>query len=284
MTRTRERLIVCGAEGERGRPEGCWYDLVHSALQPISEEEPADDGEGNVWRYRKTAPADGKSKAASTVTAPVTDLPKWLDHAAPVEPPALVPMSPSADYDEAAPVRATASRRAERLKALERGRIVHRLLQSLPDIPRDARAEAARRHLARTARILSAEECEEAAEQVGRILDDARFAALFSPGSRAEVPVVGRIARLAVSGQVDRLVVTDAAVLIADYKTNHPAPRRLEDVPQPYLRQLALYRAVLAQLYPDRPVRAALIWTDVPDLMEVSAEAMEQALAALTSA
>jgi len=86
-----------------------------------------------------------------------------------------------------------------------------------------------------------------------------------------------------VSGQVDRLAVTAGGVLIADYKTNRPAPRRLEEVPPDYVRQLALYRAVLARLYPERPIRAALIWTDVPDLMEISAQALDRALAALTS-
>jgi ATP-dependent helicase/nuclease subunit A len=86
-----------------------------------------------------------------------------------------------------------------------------------------------------------------------------------------------------VSGQVDRLAVTPGGVLIADYKTNRPAPRRLEDVPRGYLTQLALYRAVLSRIYPDRGVRAALVWTDVPDLMEVSGDALDQALATLTS-
>ena len=57
------------------------------------------------------------------------------------------------------------------------------------------------------------------------------------------------------SGQVDRLVVTDDAVLIADYKTNRPAPRHVDDVPPAYIAQLALYRAVLAAALPrqDRP-------------------------------
>jgi ATP-dependent helicase/nuclease subunit A len=49
-------------------------------------------------------------------------------------------------------------------------------------------------------------------------------------------------------------------------------------VPDAYIRQLALYRAVLAQLYPDKPIRAALIWTDVPDLMEVPAAALDREL------
>ena len=61
-----------------------------------------------------------------------------------------------------------------------------------------------------------------------------------------------------VSGQVDRLAVTPDAILIADYKTDREPPRRIEDVPQTYVIQLALYRAVLTQLYPGRITRAAL--------------------------
>ena len=58
-------------------------------------------------------------------------------------------------------------------------------------------------------------------------------------GSRAEVPIVGRLTlsgeTVRVSGQIDRLAVTDSAVLIADFKTNRPAPRRIEDVPPAYV-------------------------------------------------
>ena len=120
------------------------------------------------------------------------------------------------------------------------------------------------------------------------VLEHAHFYELFAPGSRAEVPIVGRLIlggeEVRVSGQIDRLAVTQTAVLIGDFKTNRPAPRRIEDVPQSYLRQLALYRAVLTKLYPGKPVRAALIWTEVPDLMELSGEALDAALARVTSA
>ncbi len=87
-----------------------------------------------------------------------------------------------------------------------------------------------------------------------------------------------------VFGQIDRLAVTQTSVLIADFKTNRPAPRRIAEVPPGYLRQLALYRAVLAKLYPDKPLRAALIWTEVPDLMELSGAALDAALAGITPA
>ena len=85
------------------------------------------------------------------------------------------------------------------------------------------------------------------------------------------------------TGQVDRLVVTPDTVLIADYKTNRPAPRQFADVPKGYVSQLALYRALLAKTYPGRTIRAALIWTEVPDLMEVPAEHLDLALHAVTA-
>ena len=159
-------------------------------------------------------------------------------------------------------------------------------MQSLPDIPPERRAEAARRLIARQETDFTAAERDEIASQVLAVLADPRFAALFAPGSRAEVPIVGRVDGRTVTGVVDRLVVAPDAVLIADYKTNRPAPRSLAETQeryQGYIVQLALYRAVLARLYPDRPIRAALVWTDVPALAEIPAEALDAALAALTS-
>ena len=283
MTRAIDRLVVCGAEGERGRPEGCWWNMVFAALQPpVSVEEPADDGDGNVWRYRKVPPR-ARESAPDVAVPPAEDRPSWLDRDAPAEPPSIRLLSPASAYDETAPAPAAAGGvgRVERDKARARGVLVHRLLQSLPDIPRAARMEAARRHLARTAGGFNAEEREILVEQVRLVLDDARFSQLFLPGSRAEIPIIGRLqgGTLAVSGQVDRLAVTNDSVLIADYKTGRAVPRRLEA----YVTQLALYRAVLAQLYPDKPIRAALVWTDVPDLMEVSAAALDAALCTVTS-
>jgi ATP-dependent helicase/nuclease subunit A len=211
-------------------------------------------------------------------------LPPWLSDHAPAEPAALTPLSPSTAHDQGAVVRAF-GRGIERSKALARGTHTHRLLQALPGIAPDARAEAARRYLL-GARELNDGERQDIITKVQQVLADERFADLFQPGSRAEVPIVGRITRpggtIAVSGQVDRLVVTEKAILIADYKTNHPAPTRIAEVPPAYVRQMALYRAVLAELFPGRPIRAALVWTDIPDLMEVSADLMGAEMAALT--
>ncbi len=288
MTRAIDRLVICGFEGLVRRQPLCWYNLVAEALKPpFSAEEPADDGDGMVWRYRKATGPSAAAVAPGAAIASAEVLPRWLFEHVTKEQPPIAALSPSRALDESVPRRQAMGSSADRKKALLRGELVHRLLQALPDIPQEHRAEAAQRYLAREDGTFTVGERDAIAAQVGRILDDPRFRELFAPGSRAEVPIVGRLSHkgrmYAVSGQVDRLVVTDGAVLIADYKTNHPAPRRPEDAWQ-YVTQLALYRAVLAKLYPGRDIRAALVWTQVPDLMTLSSSVLDQAMADFTPA
>ena len=80
-------------------------------------------------------------------------------------------------------------------------------MQSLPDVPADRRADAAALFLARQKKFDDAERSS-IVQQVQAVLADPRFAALFGPGSRAEVSITGRLDGRPVAGQVDRLVVT----------------------------------------------------------------------------
>jgi ATP-dependent helicase/nuclease subunit A len=290
MTRAADRLIVCGAEGVRGRPQNCWYDLVRNPLAEMLVEE-QDDGE-TVWRYRKSEskdvspPSPDKPEAKSERPA----LPRWLRELAPAEPPRPTVISPSEAFDDdesGSPFEPPLSSAANRQKALERGRLVHRLMQSLPDIPADRRSEAATRFLSKAAVNFSAAEQTAMTERVLAIIDDKSFAEIFAPGSRAELPIVGRFLRdsappVHVSGQVDRLAVTEKAVLIADYKTDRRVPKKLDEVAS-YVTQLALYRAVLARLYPGKTVRAALLFTEGPLLIEVPATDMDAAIGKVLS-
>jgi ATP-dependent helicase/nuclease subunit A len=283
MTRAAERLVVCGAKGMQKIPDGCWYQLVETELGEECVAEAAFDGDGEVLRFRKGAPAPTvAAKRDDQPPAPDVALPDWLTRDAAREPLAVRTVTPSGFVDEDARPAATGGAGL----ALLRGSLTHRLMQSLPELSPDRRLKAAQDYLARAGKNLPGPDREAIAAQVMRVLDDQRFAALFAPGSRAEVPIVGRVKTtgpdVLVSGQIDRLIVTQSEVLIADYKTNRPAPSALA-VPKPYVRQLALYRAVLSKLYPDRPVRAALVWTEVPDLMEISQEALDHALALVTS-
>jgi ATP-dependent helicase/nuclease subunit A len=287
MTRAADRLIVCGIEGRTKRPDRCWYDLVVDTLtsHTACSEELADDGDGNVWRFRPVPTEHATPTTAPSSEPYSAELPDWLRRAAPIDARQATSLSPSLAVTGAPSVKRGLSDADNR--ARQRGMLIHQLMRSLPDIAPDRRGEAAQRMLTRQIDFSPAE-ADVLLGEVLAVLDDLRFAPLFMPGSRAEVPITGRIARPAASplrvvGQVDRLAVTADSVLIVDFKTNRPAPRRIEEVPAAYSAQLALYRAVLAKLYPGRVLRAALLWTDVPDLMELSAQTLDSVLAQVLS-
>ena len=268
MTRAADRLVIAGSRGVNRIPPGCWYELVSDALKSDAIEQPA--AEGAVWRWRK-GPEMAAVAPAPAAQAPDHAVPDWLHTTVPSKTRVARAIAPSL---------ALGAARAD-VQALARGRLVHRLLQALPALPPDRRAEAARRFLSR-AKI---ERGEPVADEVLKLLDDPRFAALFAPGSRAEVPIVGILADgRRVAGQADRLAITSKDVLIADYKSDRIVPDRIERIPPDYITQLALYRAVLSRLYPNHAVRAALVWTAGPALTELPGLALDAAMSRLPAA
>jgi ATP-dependent helicase/nuclease subunit A len=285
MTRAADRLVVGGClPGNMNTVrKSSWYDLIakglaNSELQMEELETPA----GKVTRYSRAGDV-AVLGAAATAAASAIELPTWLRAMAPSERAAgnmLRPSDPADDVGHKVPSGETLALRA---RALQRGTLVHRLLQSLPDVATERRRDAALGYLGRNADGWSEQERAALAEQVLSLIADPRFAAVFASGSKAEVSIVGRLERpgqpkALVSGQIDRLVVTPAEVLIVDFKTNHAPPTAAAEAPPGYVRQLALYRAVLSRLYPQKPVRAALLWTETLEMMEISAPALDAAL------
>jgi ATP-dependent helicase/nuclease subunit A len=292
MTRAADRLIVggCLPGNMNSVRKFSWYDLIGKGLENSGLElQEIETPVGTVKRYSRVedvAVPDGAA-AAPMLIAP-TELPAWLRLPAPTERSIDDLLHPSDAADEEAPRVRTAESALARARALQRGTLVHRLLQSLPDLASNRRRDAAIRYLARNADGWTDSERATLAEQVLDLIDDPRFASVFAAGSRAEVSIVGRLERpgqlpALVSGQIDRLMVTADEVLIVDFKTNHTPPGNA-GAPTAYVRQLALYRAVLAKLYPQLPVRAALLWTETPELMEISAPALDAQLASIISA
>jgi ATP-dependent helicase/nuclease subunit A len=265
LTRAKEHLIVAGWQ-RRNQAGSTWYDWISAGMARLgAERAPSPVLTGDVLRYgnhRICGPAQlGLPIPEQAARAPE---PPWLRRPAPV--PGLVrPLQPSrmADEDSPAisPLVATAGGR------YRRGRLIHRLLQSLPGQPRQRQGALLDRVLADPALGLSADEQAALGDEIGRILDDPRLAGLFEPGSRAEVPLAGVIGDQPVFGQVDRLAVGPDAVLVIDYKTDRLAPATAAEVPLGYRRQMAAYRELLRQVYPGRAIRCALLWTAEPRLM-----------------
>jgi ATP-dependent helicase/nuclease subunit A len=273
LTRAEDRLILCGWPGRSGDAEGgSWYDLVRSGLRTVAEavefgftEEGGWSGPGFRLRSDQTGPLEaGKS---APVGDPGTAPPGWLAQPAPEEPDPPRPLAPSRPSGQEPPVRSPLG--PDLGRAFERGRLIHRMLETLPELPAEARPEAARRFLAMAAAKLEEEQRAALAAETLAVLEHPEFAALWGPGSLAEVSVVGRVGGKAIAGRIDRLVVEQRRVSILDYKTNRPPPTRLEEVPELYLDQMAAYREALARVYPGSEIRCALLWTDGPRFMEI---------------
>lgn len=293
MTRAADRLIVGGVlPGNRNAVRDLsWYDLIMKGLAGSDlHHQEIETASGPVQRYSRLEDVEPPAGVPAVQDHPTPEpLPLWLSEPASPEAPVDVLLRPSDSADGDAYAVITEETRRARERALKRGTFTHRLLQSLPDMPPERREDAARAFLERNATDwFDAPERDALARQVIALIETPAFASLFAPGSRAEVSIAGRINRpgklpVLVSGQVDRLVVSEGEVLIVDYKTNHNPPLAAADAPQAYVRQLALYRRILGQLYPTRSVRCVLLWTEMAQIMEIPASALDAELQSILS-
>jgi ATP-dependent helicase/nuclease subunit A len=289
MTRAADRLIVAGIRPGNSKTlrQFCWYDLADKGLSASGlREEIIETDDGQIRRYMRSEDSlEAGGAVADTLNAQHA-LPAWLRTPLPAPTRTSDLLRPSdANDDKARRVKSSESV-GQRTRALRRGTLAHRLLQSLPDVAANRRRDMALNFLRRNAGDWTDGEREALAAKVLGLIGDVRFAAVFGEGSRAEVPIVGRIERpdgtlVLVSGQIDRLVVTENEVLIVDFKTNQTPPLTAAETPAAYIRQLALYRAILARLYPQRAILTALLWTETPEFMEISASALDAALASI---
>lgn len=291
MTRARDRLYVAGFEGRKKRPADCWYDLIADALRPMMQ--PAGTPSGTVLRLEtaQTGERDPPPSSNLSQQAPVP-LPAFALKRAAAEPLLAVPLAPSRLEPYAPDAEGEPALRREpgpgdthdRPSPLHladgnrflRGTLTHALLEHLPSLPAHTHGQAARAFVSKRGAGLSTAAQDSIVNESLAILADPTFKALFGPASRAEVSIAATLPRpsgsgpaLKLNGQIDRLVVREREVLIVDYKTNRPPPRALEQVAPAYLFQLAAYVLALGEIYPSRRVRAALLWTDGPRLMEV---------------
>lgn len=298
LTRAEDRLYVCGWQTRKAPPPGCWYNLVAAGLQSLAEEGahgkamaqavPFDftgltpEGWSGVGLRLAHEQSRAPDKARDDHGAPpekLAPLENWARAAAKPEERPSRPLAPSKPdpASEAEPAMLSPFAPEDDGARFQRGLLIHRLLQTLPELAPDQRAAAAARYLARPLWNLSAAQQSAIADESLRVLNDPRFAALFGAGSQAEISIAGQVGDMTISGQIDRLVALPDRVLLVDYKSNRPPPTRVEDVPAIYLRQLAAYRALLAQIYVGRRIDCALLWTDGPSWMEIPAALLDGA-------
>jgi ATP-dependent helicase/nuclease subunit A len=260
LTRARDRLFICGFTGKRGAGENSWYGWMKQAAEDLGVES-AQAG----MTYRAIGMLAEDIAAAAPTVEPVEAQPGWIARPAPAEPAVPNPIRPS----EIGAAPATASPLGAGAGRFRRGTVVHALLARLPEVARERRRDIALRFAAAQGYCDAAGE--ELVREILAVLDHPEFAPIFGPMSRAEATIHAMRPDLGlkapITGRIDRLAVTPDAVLILDFKTNRPAPHRLEDIAPTYLDQMALYRAAAQAVFPGRRIVCGLVFTDGPRLI-----------------
>jgi ATP-dependent helicase/nuclease subunit A len=270
MTRAEERLVIAGSLGPRAKgvvPLESWHAAVERAMMRLDSVKSDDLNWGAVLRYGQSLsassaplrepPAEFSRRGTEDAERNRFALPDWLDQAAPQEARPPRPLAPSSiGQDDVANPPPSAAMAA----AAERGRVLHALFERLP-----ALAPAERRVAG--VQWLSAEGADAGLVDVAlRVIDDPQFTNIFAPDALAEAPVAGVVEGVVIAGTVDRLCVTETSVEIIDFKTGRRVPATSGDIPVQHLRQMAAYAAALSAIFPDREVRASLLYSEGPTL------------------
>ena len=257
MTRAESWLIVAAA-GEVGDEGESWHQLVAVGARAAGMKD------GRLASGAWPSPLPGRA-----VAPPVVEDGAPLPGPVPPASPKPAPLSPTAlggakvlpgGGDDGEDGRAT-------------GTALHLLLERLPAAPPEAR------------RALAERLAPGAPDLWGRamsLLADPALAWVFAADSLAEVALSAPLPEFGgqiMQGTIDRLVVTLDRVLAVDFKSNARVPSRPEDVPGGILRQMAAYAAMLGQIYPDRRIETAILWTATGQLMMLPPQIVGAALA-----
>jgi ATP-dependent helicase/nuclease subunit A len=299
MTRAADRLIVCGYRGVRDNPDS-WQAMISRALS-LDEQHCSEatfsgpDGEWSGLRWRLPA-ADGKAVQRAEPEehrqAEKPALPSDLSRPLPPQKILPRPLSPSGagmmiddDADDLIVTSPLFGDKTAGSLALQKGKLVHRMLQMLTEFSDAERETAAYRYAERAARYWPKVEREKLVDSVMSVLSHGGLAPVFSARSQAEVSIMGTLQLegqdYAISGRIDRLVEMDDRVIILDYKTNRKPPAEVEAVPLTHRAQLAIYREILKPLYPGKEVECVLVYTETATVMTLPVELMSRSLAEL---
>ncbi|MBT9385726.1 double-strand break repair helicase AddA [Pseudooceanicola sp. CBS1P-1] len=267
MTRAEKWLIVAAA-GKVGEKSENWYTRIRDGMQIMEADPlPVDEAEGlrlevGDWDLPVEIPE------TRHVEEPV--LPGWAHARAPKPPLPQKTLSPSEDLGGAKAL--PGAEGLDEAAAKRRGRQVHLLLEHLPLLAPADWPETAQKLLGSGPDLAEPAEIALLLGEATKVLTGPVTAPFFGQDALVETGITATLAELdgqRIHGIIDRLIIDENGVLAVDFKTNVTIPDRPEAVPTGLLRQMGAYAAALKQVYPDVPVRTALLWTRNATLMHL---------------
>ena len=286
LTRAESRLIICGyMSGNNSKVnENCWYEIASKAFEAMNTFE-TEAAFGKVQAYGE-GPGSPSVHRLKKQTINVS-VPNWCHEMVTKQDEAKVYINPSRLLtDKKYKFPAHSPLRKNNDFKFSHGNIIHKLLEILPDVELEKRLDVADKIL-QNHNINDKEYKNKISTEVFSILDSPEFSKIFSPGSKAEVSVIGSTKSFGknvfLNAQVDRIYITDNEVFIVDYKSNKDVPKTIGDVPSIYLGQMAVYRDLVRSIYPKHEIVCSLLWTNKPKMMILDGDLLDATLTQLNS-
>ena len=169
--------------------------------------------------------------------------------------------------------------------ALAFGRLIHLLLEVLPDIESPQRATVAQSLIANQPDTGLIENPDALMAEAMGVLNDPDLGWVFQD-ALVEVPISAHLPHIGPQrtyGLIDRLIVTDTDVIAIDYKSNRATPPTADKTPEGLIRQMAAYRDALQLIYPTHRIRTVLLWTKSRTTTELPDTILDAALKGVTT-
>ncbi len=143
---------------------------------------------------------------------------------------------------------------------LDRGTIIHRLLEVLPNYSEDKK-ENVFKIIIDEYGVDDEVILEEIKSEVFSIMSSEELRFLYSGNSKAEVAISGYIDDSFVNGKIDRLIFDGDVIHLVDYKTHKNPEGREDKLIEDYRPQMHLYYRLLKNIYPDKKIMPKLLLT-----------------------
>ena len=268
MTRAEKWLIVASAKDPGDKGES-WYEKINVGLTRMGALPHRING-GDGLRLERGDWTSATLTEPPQETRQVPPLAPFFHRHAPIQVDASAPLSPS-DLGGAKALPGDPGLDEDAAKL--RGSRIHALLEFLPTLPEADWPAAA-------ARILpGAPDLDELLAEAANTIKAAPLAPLWGAGALPEVGITADLPELGrLYGVIDRLILTDGIALIVDFKSNAVVPETPDACPEGLLRQMGAYAAMAAQVYPDRRIDTAILWTRTATLMTLPHDLVSTAL------
>ena len=250
MTRARQYLFISGSEGRKSN-DTSWYEMICAALSGWEKNK-----NGNLFHTTGKLP---ETQQAADADKPAAESDPRLSERVPPLKPLLVQIAPSR-------ASGTGSWQPGDADGRERGIAIHAMLEWLSQED-GAGVETLPASLANSlGREPGNPDLQDWWQEAVHTHQNADFAQLFDPRhyrqAMNEVAVQYMENEQLVYGIIDRVVIQDDAVLVIDYKTHQPAhENQLAALTEEYREQMRLYTRAAELLWPEKSVKAGLLFT-----------------------